>query len=98
MAALTESGSTASIRANRFHINWAIFARAAANLFTYGHQGRAGRSPFAIFLGEHSQYPDFNLADFTVGALTFEASVIGGQRKISVERHQLEIVRVRSTS
>jgi len=64
-----------------------IFGCAAATLFVHGHQGRPGGSPFAIFLREHPQYPDFNLADFTVGALTFEASVIGGQRKISVDSH-----------
>src|SRR5437016_8629966 len=83
MAALSEPGYTESIR---------------ANLFSYWHECCASGSPLAIFLCEHPQDANFNLADLAVGTLTFETSMIGGQRKIPVHGHQFEIVRVRSHS
>src|SRR6266699_1175486 len=69
-----------------------------SDLLLYRHQGCPGGSPLAIFFREHSQHPDVNLADLTAGTLTFETSMIGGQRKISIDGHQLEIVWVRSDS
>src|SRR6266568_4993462 len=61
------------------------------DLLLYRHQGCPCGSPLAIFFREHSQHPDVNLADLTAGTLTFETSMIGGQRKISIDGNHLPL-------